>query len=192
MEAPRRCAPRCTRTAARASEELLAHRYKELTIPAGPGGKHRMEKNALHIWPRGEYMLIALPNIDGSFTVTLFLPKQGEESFAADEPEAVQGLFSRRFADAMPLIPASARTSSPTPPATGDGALRALVIRGSCARPGRCRARDRAFSRAGHECAFEDCGRSMNVDRYGSTVERVFARFERAAGPTPTRSRRWP
>ncbi len=65
-----------------------------------------MEKNALHIWPRGEYMLIALPNVDGSFTVTLFLPNQGEESFQAlTTTEAVHALFERRFADAIPLMP---------------------------------------------------------------------------------------
>ena len=65
-----------------------------------------MEKNALHIWPRGEYMLIALPNADGSFTATLFLPNQGDESFEAlTTPEAVRALFERRFADAIPLMP---------------------------------------------------------------------------------------
>ena len=89
-----------------ATEEVLSHRYKELTIPAGPGGKHRMETNALHIWPRGGYMLIALPNVDGSFTVTLFLPAEGPESFATlTTPDAVQKFFSRRFADAHELIP---------------------------------------------------------------------------------------
>jgi kynurenine 3-monooxygenase len=98
------------RTGGRLDEEPLGHGYKELTIPAadggGGGGQFRMEKNALHIWPRGEYMLIALPNIDGSFTVTLFLPNQGEESFQAlTTPEAVAALFERRFADAIPLMP---------------------------------------------------------------------------------------
>jgi len=94
------------RTGGRFDEEPLGHGYKELTIPAADGGGFRMEKNALHIWPRGEYMLIALPNIDGSFTVTLFLPNRGDESFEAlTTPEAVRGLFERRFADAIPLMP---------------------------------------------------------------------------------------
>jgi kynurenine 3-monooxygenase len=87
-------------------EEPLGHGYKELTIPPADGGGFRMEKNALHIWPRGEYMLIALPNADGSFTATLFLPQMGEESFEAlTGPEAVRALFRRRFADAVPLMP---------------------------------------------------------------------------------------
>jgi kynurenine 3-monooxygenase len=94
------------RTGGLLDEEPLGHGYKELTIPAAPGRRFRMEKNALHIWPRGEYMLIALPNPDGSFTATLFLPNQGEESFEVlTSPEAVRALFARRFADAIPLMP---------------------------------------------------------------------------------------
>jgi kynurenine 3-monooxygenase len=87
-------------------EKPLGHGYKELTIPGAPGGGFRMERSALHIWPRGEYMLIALPNADGSFTATLFLPNRGEESFEVlTTPEAVDALFRRRFADAIPLMP---------------------------------------------------------------------------------------
>ncbi|HTO88167.1 MAG TPA: NAD(P)/FAD-dependent oxidoreductase [Thermoanaerobaculia bacterium] len=98
------------RTGGRFEEEPLGHGYKELTIPAadggGGGGRFRMEKNALHIWPRGEYMLIALPNADGSFTATLFLPNQGKESFhSLTTPDAVRALFERRFADAIALLP---------------------------------------------------------------------------------------
>lgn len=100
------------RSGGRLAEEPLGHGYKELTIPAsdaggsGVGGRFRMEKNALHIWPRGEFMLIALPNVDGSFTATLFLPNQGDESFQTlTNPSAVDALFERRFADAIPLMP---------------------------------------------------------------------------------------
>ena len=97
------------KTLGTAVQEPLGHGYKELSIPAAPGGGFRMEKNALHIWPRGEYMLIALPNADGSFTATLFLPNRGEESFEAlRTSEEVRRLFERRFADAIPLIPALA------------------------------------------------------------------------------------
>ena len=63
-----------------AGETDLAHGYKELSIPPGPGGSFRMASDALHIWPRGNYMLIALPNDDGSFTATLFLPKNWARS----------------------------------------------------------------------------------------------------------------
>lgn len=96
------------RLAGRASSrEQLGHGYKELTIPAGPGGAFQMEKNALHIWPRGTYMLIALPNEDGSFTCTLFLPFHGPDSFEAlDSPERLRAFFQRDFPDVVPLLPA--------------------------------------------------------------------------------------
>lgn len=80
--------------------------YKELNIPAGPDGEFMMEKNALHIWPRGNYMLIALPNIDGSFTCTLFFPFEGEASFATlTTKEKVKTFFEKTFADAVSLMP---------------------------------------------------------------------------------------
>ena len=80
--------------------------YKELTIPARPDGTFAMDKNALHIWPRGNFMLIALPNIDGSFTCTLFFPFEGDPSFASlDTREKVSSFFESTFADALPLMP---------------------------------------------------------------------------------------
>jgi kynurenine 3-monooxygenase len=80
--------------------------YKELTIAATQNGGFAMEKNSLHIWPRKSYMLIALPNLDGSFTCTLFFPFEGETSFAAlDTKEKVANFFNKNFADAVPLMP---------------------------------------------------------------------------------------
>jgi kynurenine 3-monooxygenase len=89
------------------SQDWLTHGYKELTIPAAIGGGYRTEKNALHIWPRGEDMLIALPNMDGSFTVTLFLPyKNSEYCFEnLDSPERVEEYFRKEFPDALALMP---------------------------------------------------------------------------------------
>lgn len=88
------------------SVDLLDYAYKELTIPAGPGGAFRIEKHALHIWPRGRTMLMALPNRDGSFTATLYLPHRGESSFEQldTEPRVVE-LFRSQFPDAISLIP---------------------------------------------------------------------------------------
>ncbi|MCE9672209.1 FAD-dependent monooxygenase [Myxococcus stipitatus] len=89
-----------------ATQEQLGHGYKELTIPAGPGGAFQMEKHALHIWPRGTFMLIALPNEDGSFTCTLFLPWKGPVSFESlDSPARLEAFFAERFPDAKALIP---------------------------------------------------------------------------------------
>lgn len=88
------------------SFDLLSHSYKELTIPAGKTDSFLIDKNALHIWPRGEYMLIALPNLDGSFTVTLFLPNTGDLSFESlTDNKAVQQLFNTKFKDAAELMP---------------------------------------------------------------------------------------
>jgi kynurenine 3-monooxygenase len=87
-----------------AREELLDHGYKELTLAARAGG-FALEPNALHIWPRGGFMLIGLPNLDCTFTATLFLPNRGEPSFASVEPTEVRAFFEREFADAVQLIP---------------------------------------------------------------------------------------
>ena len=88
------------------SQSYITHSYKELHIPAGPDGSFQMEKNALHIWPRGQFMLIALPNPDGSFTCTLFLPQEGKNSFDEITTEdAVLRFFEKEFPDAMKRMP---------------------------------------------------------------------------------------
>lgn len=80
--------------------------YKELSVPVGENGNFLLEKNALHIWPRKNYMLIALPNLDGSFTGTLFFPFEGELSFEKLKTEqAVTKFFDETFPDVVPLIP---------------------------------------------------------------------------------------
>lgn len=84
----------------------LGHAYKELEIPPGDDGGFRIEPNALHIWPRGGYMCIALPNTEKTFTVTLFLPNEGDPSFATlPDLAAAKAFFQRDFADALPLMP---------------------------------------------------------------------------------------
>jgi kynurenine 3-monooxygenase len=92
------------RGAITAREELLDHGYKELTL-AARGGEFALSPNALHIWPRGGFMLIGLPNPDRTFTATLFLPNRGDPSFASVGPAQARAFFEREFADAVPLIP---------------------------------------------------------------------------------------
>jgi kynurenine 3-monooxygenase len=103
------------------SEVFLEHGYKELHIPAGSKGEFLIEKNALHIWPRHKFMMIALPNFDGSFTCTLFLSIKGGNATARDgasstvdeklgfdqllDPGSVVSFFEREFPDAVPLMP---------------------------------------------------------------------------------------
>jgi kynurenine 3-monooxygenase len=88
------------------SQDYLDHGYKELSIPPGAAGAPRLEPNALHIWPRGGFMMMAMANVDGSFTVTLYLAHEGPDSFAElQSPEAVERFFQREFPDAVPLLP---------------------------------------------------------------------------------------
>ena len=88
------------------SQQYLQASYKELHIPPAEGGGFRIEKNALHIWPRHSFMVIALPNIDGSFTVTLFLAHDGTPSFNAIKTrDDVMAFFNEYFPDAIPHMP---------------------------------------------------------------------------------------
>ena len=87
-------------------ESYLAHGYKELTIPPAPDGSWQMEKEALHIWPRKSFMMIALPNPDGSFTCTLFWEFEGPRSFASTKTDdQIRHFFEEEFPDAVPLMP---------------------------------------------------------------------------------------
>lgn len=167
-------------------EDLLPHGYKELTIPAGPGATHLMDREALHIWPRGGYMLIALPNLDGSFTATLFLANQGSPSFALlKEPAALRNFFRQNFADALALLP-NLETEFYRHP-TG--------LMGTVHCP-RWQVRDQAlllgdaahaivpFHGQGMNCAFEDCLiLDQCIAKHGDDWSRVFAEFERQRRP---------
>ena len=87
-------------------QEFIPHGYRELLMPAGENGTHKLEKNALHIWPRGGYMLIALPNLDGSYTCTLFMPYEGENSFESlKDDSSVDRFFKETFPDFYALMP---------------------------------------------------------------------------------------
>ncbi len=88
------------------NQHYITAGYKELIIPPGPNGEFLLEKNALHIWPRGSFMMIALPNLDGNFTCTLFLPFEGEKSFdKLKTREEVKKFFDEEFSTAVPLMP---------------------------------------------------------------------------------------
>ena len=88
------------------SQEYLKHGYKELLLPANEDGTHKLDKNCLHIWPRGAYMLIALPNLDGSYTCTLFFPFEGDISFESlKTKEDVNAFFSEMFPDFYAIMP---------------------------------------------------------------------------------------
>ncbi|MFV8357286.1 FAD-dependent oxidoreductase [Flavobacterium sp. XS1P32] len=101
------------------SQEFLPIGYKELNIPANADGTHKLDKNSFHIWPRGEYMLIALANLDGSFTCTLFMPFIGENSFDSLQTRAsVEVFFEKNLPDTIDVIPKLAEDFFKNPTST--------------------------------------------------------------------------
>ena len=88
------------------SQTFIGHGYKELEIPSGPNGTFRLENpNCLHIWPREDFMLIGLPNPDGSFTCTMFAPYELFDELDAGGDLAIQKFFDEYFAEALPYLP---------------------------------------------------------------------------------------
>ena len=162
------------------SQRYLDHGYKELTIPPGPGGTFMLAPNTLHIWPRGLYMLIALPNPDGSFTCTLFFPHEGEYSFSSlSTPEKVHDFFSHQFSDAVPLIPNLAEAFFANP--TGNLVTvkcfpwhfqNSILLMGDAAHA------IVPFFGQGMNCGFEDCTLLDEcIEQYGPDWERTFEVF---------------
>jgi kynurenine 3-monooxygenase len=162
-----------------AQETDLAHGYKELSIPPDRSGRHAIAADALHIWPRGDFMLIALPNDDGSFTATLFLAKHGPVSFdGLTESAAIEEFLSRNFPDARRLMPRCIEefkqhpigflgTVSASPWHHGD--MAALIGDSAHAIV--------PFHGQGMNCCFEDCVEfAACLDDHGSWSN-VFAEF---------------
>ena len=159
----------------------LQHGYKELTVPPGPGGKFQLDPNALHIWPRGGFMLIALPNPGGDFTLTLFLPNESDVSFdMLVDKKSVEDFFGQYFADVAALIPnlASDFISRPL------GSLATVRCRhwhhhGQVLLIGDAAHAIVPFHGQGMNLAFEDCVHLDHVIRnHGSNWGDVFSRFE--------------
>jgi kynurenine 3-monooxygenase len=165
------------------SQQYLDYGYKELTIPASLEGEHLLERNALHIWPRGNYMLIALPNTDGSFACILFLPFEGADSFATlASASDVLGFFQSRFPDALALMPQLAENYFGNPtgamvtikcsPWHAEGKVLMLGDAAHAIVP---------FFGQGINCGFEDCTCLMELlDRDGADWSRIFQEFESA------------
>ena len=162
-------------------QSYLEHGYKELSIPALPGGGFAMERNALHIWPRGGFMMIALPNVDGSYTCTCFWPFEGPNGFSSlRDGEQVLSYFRRVFPDVVPLMPTLAEDFLANPIGTlvtvrcrPWSKLGRVLLLGDAAHA------IVPFYGQGANAAFEDCVvldeclRAHPADR-----ERAFAEFE--------------
>jgi kynurenine 3-monooxygenase len=170
----------------RAHEDLLDHAYKELTIPAQTG-RHALDPKGLHIWPRQDFMLIALPNPDGSFTATLFLAAHGAvASFAAlsASPVRAREFFGREFPDALALMPQFDQEFAAHPQgilgtvhASSWQIGRQLLLLGDAAHA------IVPFHGQGMNCAFEDCLRLAELSDGQSDWAAVFAAFEAERRP---------
>ncbi|MCB0733192.1 MAG: FAD-dependent monooxygenase [Flavobacteriales bacterium] len=162
------------------SQDYLDHGYKELTIPPTADGKFAMEPNALHIWPRGSYMMIALPNPDKTFTCTLFFPYSGENSFETiTTPEQVMDFFNTHFPDAVPMMPTLIEDFFGNP--TGSlvtvrcfpwVANKAVLLGDACHAVV-------PFYGQGMNCAFEDCVvMDECIEKHGDDLDAAFREYE--------------
>ena len=168
------------------SQEFLDYGYKELSIPPAPDGDFALDPGALHIWPRGRSMMIALPNVDRTFTCTLFWPREGADGFdAIDGEEALRERFARDYPDTLELMPGLVQEYAANPV----GSL--LTVRcypwvyGDRA----CLIGDAAhavvpFYGQGMNCAFEDC---VELDRClgecGGVWSGALARYQERRKP---------
>lgn len=154
----------CTQFPNEFSEETqwLSADYKELYMPEGPQGEYAVEKNALHIWPRGSHMMMALANLDGSFTMTLYMPK--EDFSEMKSKDSVEEFFKKDFTDAIPLMPHFAADFTARP----EGKLgtvqcskwtygESVVLMGDAAHA------ILPFFGQGMNCGFEDCVNFLTI-----------------------------
>ncbi len=171
-----------------AREQPLTHDYKELTIPAAmaaTGAQYAFEPHALHIWPRGGFMLIALPNPDYTFTATLFLAREGNPGFTAlTSAAAVRAFFEQHFADAARAIPDLEQQFLNNP----QGRLATLYcdqwqVGGRILLLGDAAHAIVPFHGQGLNCGFEDCAELVRLLDSEPNVAAAFAEFERQRRP---------
>jgi kynurenine 3-monooxygenase len=164
-----------------AREDWLDHDYKELTIPAR-NGQHVLERHALHVWPRGGFMLIALPNTDGSFTATLFLARTGAASFARLASAAAVGdFFAREFPDVVPYMPDLVSEFASHPQGRlGTVHVAPWHLGGKVLLLGDAAHAIVPFHGQGMNAAFEDCAVLDSLLAGGGDLRAVFGQFESA------------
>lgn len=163
------------------TEDLLEHGYKELHIPPAADGSFAMDPNALHIWPRGGFMMIALPNADRSFTVTLFLSNQGEPGFKGmPDWDSQRRFMHRNFPDAIPLLNDLQQNFRDNPVGLlGTIRCRQWHLGGKCVLLGDAAHAVVPFHGQGMNAAFEDCEEFLACLAHGAeNWEALFKRFQ--------------
>ena len=162
------------------SQNYIEDGYREILLPANEDGSYKLDKNALHIWPRGRFMLIALANEDGSFTCTLFMPFKGENSFETlTSKEAVDSFFKKTFPDFYEMMPNIAD-------AWEDHPLSSLAIvrcfpwtHGRTALMGDAAHATVPFYGQGMNCGFEDCTVMWELmQKYGDDWNKIFEEYQ--------------
>jgi kynurenine 3-monooxygenase len=167
------------------SQNYIDDGYREILLPANADGSYRLEKNALHIWPRGRFMLIALPNEDGSFTCTLFMPMKGANSFESLKSKAaVQDFFKSTFPDFYTMMPEIAD-------AWEDHPLSSLAIircypwtHGKAALMGDAAHATVPFYGQGMNCGFEDCTVMWDLmKKHNENWDLIFEEYQQLRKP---------
>ncbi|MEE2953824.1 MAG: NAD(P)/FAD-dependent oxidoreductase [Bacteroidota bacterium] len=162
------------------SDQYIKHGYKELLIPANKDGSYKLDKNGLHIWPRGDFMLIALANLDGSFTCTLFAPFKGVDSFETlKDKDSIEKYFEKMFPDFYPLINDLYKQFQDNP-TSSLGIIKTypwhvqdkVILLGDSAHA------TVPFYGQGMNCGFEDC-RILDklLDKYSSNIKKAFKEY---------------
>jgi kynurenine 3-monooxygenase len=168
------------------NQHYISAGYKELIIPPGKNNSFLIEKNALHIWPRGSFMMIALPNMDGNFTCTLFLPFEGEKSFEKLKTrDQIKKFFEEEFPDAVPLMPTLLEDFEKNPvsslvtvkcyPWTFDNRIALIGDAAHAIVP---------FFGQGMNCGFEDCV-VMNelIEKYNEDWTKIMPEYQQLRKP---------
>ncbi|TXB65381.1 FAD-dependent monooxygenase [Vicingus serpentipes] len=167
------------------SQNYIEDGYREILLPANEDGSYKLDKNALHIWPRGRFMLIALPNEDGSFTCTLFMPFNGPNSFKTlTSKEAVDNFFQSTFPDFYTMMPNIAD-------AWEDHPLSSLAIvrcypwtHGKTALMGDAAHATVPFYGQGMNCGFEDCSVMWELmQKHNEDWPKVFEEYQQLRKP---------
>ncbi len=167
------------------SQDYIEHGYKELHIPAASNSQFPMEKNSLHIWPRESYMLIALPNPDGSFTCTLFFPFDGDPSFSALQSEQkIRDFFLKHFSDATALMPQLIHDFNSNPTSSLVTMKCFPWVRNNTLLIGDAAHAIVPFYGQGMNAGFEDC-RILNqlLDQYQDDWEKAILAFQQQRKP---------